>query len=119
MSNEINEDIGRFPVRQDITVIPPDSDGPMRLPWIVLEGSVIQKDKKAFIPFDKDNWGEHYEEIEVDELKPKFLKNRLKEFNDIKEGDIVFYAKQGGFDIKIDGVSCTLIREIEIIAKKK
>ena len=38
---------------------------------------------------------------------------------DVAVGDIVIYAKYGGTDIKEDGVELMILRESDILAKKK
>jgi chaperonin GroES len=38
---------------------------------------------------------------------------------DVAVGDIVIYAKYGGTDIKEDGVELIILRESDILAKKK
>lgn len=87
-----NEEIPEIPIRQDITVITPDN-GPRKLPFIYAEGEVALKDKDGFVPCNEKNI-DHYEEIDLSdhncENKPKVLKNRLKNFEDISDGDIVY-----------------------------
>jgi len=70
-------------VKQDVI----KDDEPKRLieEWVCLEGEVVFKDKH-FFNFDDSN----FDNIVVNERKLKVYKNRLKNFEDIKEGDIVY-----------------------------
>jgi hypothetical protein len=90
--------MSEIPIRQDITVLLADDPSkPMRLPFVILDGEIIAKEENVFVPYTEENEN-HYEEIDVDGVKPKILKNRLKRFEDVSDGDIV-YSKYYGDEI--------------------
>jgi len=85
------EYVGKFPIRQDITVLPAD-DKPkkMALGWVYLEGEVVLKDKDGF-----DGEAE-MEDILANGKPQPFHKERLKNFEDIQNGDTVYSTWYGG-----------------------
>ncbi len=87
--------MSEIPIRQDITVLSADDPSKtMRLSFVILEGGIIAKEESVFVPYTEENEN-HYEEIDVDGIKPKILKNRLRRFEDISDGDIVYSTYYG------------------------
>ena len=83
----MSEEIDRIPIREDITVLPADN-GSKQLPFICVEGEIVLKNKDGFVSV-KDS-PESFEEIMVGDIATKVDKNRLKNFDDIKDGDTVY-----------------------------
>ena len=81
-------EIPEIPLCLDTTVLP--EVDPKRLTlfhdWVYFEGEVILRDEDYFDVKNDAN----VEEIDVNGRMIKCFKNRLKNFEDIKEGDIIY-----------------------------
>ena len=91
MNSKFNMDkeakyVGEFPLRQDVTVLPADDGKHLLLDWVCLEGEVVLK--------DEDSFGEDTDLESIDvrgrSKKLEVPKSRLKNFDDLKDGDIVY-----------------------------
>jgi len=97
-----SEYVGALPIRQDITVLPADDPKKMLLDWVCLEGDVVLKDGESFSEEDD------FEDIKFgDDKKVRVSKSRLKNFDDLKDGDVVYSTWYDGkvVAMKVEGLN--------------
>jgi len=75
-----------IPIRQDSQVVHQDKKKP---PFLFAEGDIVTKDKKLLAPCTKKNL-HLFEDVTIDGIDTKLNKHRLRNFEDIREGDTVF-----------------------------
>jgi hypothetical protein len=92
---------GEFPIRQDITILPSDDPKRLKLGWIFLEGEVVLKSQKGFY------LGFLFDEIDMNGTKLKMPKGRLRNIDEIKEGDLVYSTWYDGevVAMRVEGIN--------------